>query len=1059
MDNKESDSADPASGLRQLIAEHGRTADPRIENFVRVASAVQRMRRRSSASDTDRITRSTALWTLLEVDNEVAAALTKGGIDKARLGRELSISAPPREAAGQVADLHEDFAWAVRGYLATRPAEERRPVVLADVASAIIRTGRDSRGLLPKRLNDLEVDYDVIMSELDRLIPTPAARERASAASPPQLSETMRSVAKELSTTATAHEITAFEVAQAIARRHPEYAGGLLGEVTLTIPPDAVSRTWSDWRADVAALYERAVLAETRHRVLSGRLFLIGLGYHDAALRNFLSDKGVWGPLVLEVDEAVAPATSRLRSVLQAVQFGYGYLSDQATGDDQLGIQGEVNAVCEVIVDPEVMPPLAVGLFGKWGTGKSFFMGKMRERIAERSRSPRDDDSDDGQLSVVQIRFNAWHYADTSLWASLAIEIFERLVDPEPVGDEERARWLLKHGDVRRDERQSLLTQLETYHEAKAALETEQSRLENEHRRAKERVAQAREQQREKIDSTTLTDVAGELAKDPEVVAAVGQVAKALALEPAAEELTTLGSELRTTGGYLASMWRLGSRKTLGVVLATVGVVLLLATTALILRGGWLAALATAAGSVGTVVVTALNVVRPAAQKVNDALAVVESAISTASAIKARLRSRRGREERALEMALAELDREITEATQAMVVLQEKIATTAAAADALSVGRRLYDFLTDRAVGYQKHQGVVGMLHRDFRFLDAQLRAYRADPGTTSTLPRIDRVVLYIDDLDRCPPAKVLEVLEAVHLLLALELFVVVVGVDPRWLRNSLRHQYQDLVTSSDPRTDPYMSAMPIEYLEKIFQIPFTLPAMEPHGYARLITSIAGPQAQSRPSEVTFADAAHPSPASETAGIDREPTRAPLDVQPGSSASGDVGDRVQLTRAEIEFAQQLGALVNSPRAAKRLMNTYRLIRATQHVDSRSRFLGGTDRVGEYQAVLTLLAVAAGYPAMADRLLVALQNDAPTNNIRLWSEFISELRPPGRGQPAGRLVPPDLTDTPIDDANRGKLIAWTNLYDALTARPTANGLDNIEPYQRWGRIVARFSFTL
>jgi hypothetical protein len=31
--------------------------------------------------------------------------------------------------------------------------------------------------------------------------------------------------------------------------------------------------------------------------------------------------------------------------------------------------------------------------------------------------------------------------------------------------------------------------------------------------------------------------------------------------------------------------------------------------------------------------------------------------------------------------------------------------------------------------------------------------------------------------------AKVVGVLEAVHLLLALELFVVVVGVDPRWLQ------------------------------------------------------------------------------------------------------------------------------------------------------------------------------------------------------------------------------------------------------------------------------------
>jgi hypothetical protein len=39
-------------------------------------------------------------------------------------------------------------------------------------------------------------------------------------------------------------------------------------------------------------------------------------------------------------------------------------------------------------------------------------------------------------------------------------------------------------------------------------------------------------------------------------------------------------------------------------------------------------------------------------------------------------------------------------------------------------------------------------------------------------LPAIDRIVLYVDDLDRCPPPRVVEVLEAVHLLLAGRLFV-----------------------------------------------------------------------------------------------------------------------------------------------------------------------------------------------------------------------------------------------------------------------------------------------
>jgi hypothetical protein len=238
---------------------------------------------------------------------------------------------------------------------------------------------------------------------------------------------------------------------------------------------------------------------------------------------------------------------------------------------------------------------------------------------------------------------------------------------------------------------------------------------------------------------------------------------------------------------------------------------------------------------------------------------------------------------------------------------------------------------------------------------------------------------------------------------------------------------------------------MPIEYLEKIFQIPFTLPAMEPRGYARLITSIAGPRASSTPSEVTLPPPTPRAPVTESSGVDRAPTRAPLVVQPGSSASGEAGERIQLTRTEIEFAQRLGALVRSPRAAKRLMNTYRLIRATRHVDSRSRFLGGADRAGEYQAVLTLLAVAAGYPAMVDRLLVALEEE---NELHGWPDFVRELSPVS---PPGRHVPADLSDP-------AKLATWTNLYEGL-AGLTGNELADLEPYQRWGRVVARFTFTL
>jgi hypothetical protein len=102
---------------------------------------------------------------------------------------------------------------------------------------------------------------------------------------------------------------------------------------------------------------------------------------------------------------------------------------------------------------------------------------------------------------------------------------------------------------------------------------------------------------------------------------------------------------------------------------------------------------------------------------------------------------------------------------------------------------------------------------------------YEGSPGVPP--PPVSRIVLYIDDLDRCPEDKVLDVLRAVHLLLAFPLFVVVVAVDPRWVARCLRNALGASLAA------PGISASELEtlggastaadYLEKIFQIPLWL--------------------------------------------------------------------------------------------------------------------------------------------------------------------------------------------------------------------------------------------
>src|SRR5262249_27232999 len=107
-----------------------------------------------------------------------------------------------------------------------------------------------------------------------------------------------------------------------------------------------------------------------------------------------------------------------------------GFTSDTvATGaGDPLAIAADVRGFARLICLEQAKPPLSVCIFGEWGSGKSSFMERLQYEIEEVVRSEKQRSQDNAARrnsalrfveNVVQIRFNAWHYADANLWASL----------------------------------------------------------------------------------------------------------------------------------------------------------------------------------------------------------------------------------------------------------------------------------------------------------------------------------------------------------------------------------------------------------------------------------------------------------------------------------------------------------------------------------------------------------------------------------------------------------------------------------------------------------------
>jgi KAP family P-loop domain len=258
--------------------------------------------------------------------------------------------------------------------------------------------------------------------------------------------------------------------------------------------------------------------------------------------------------------------------------------------------------------------------------------------------------------------------------------------------------------------------------------------------------------------------------------------------------------------------------------------------------------------------------------------------------------------------------------------------------------------------------GIVSRVRRALEQLNEVVKSHQdADDAP-------QRVVFYIDDLDRCRAEQVVRVLEAVHLLLAFDRFVVVVGVDTRWLETSLMSFYDEQLRANrddsggQHRAAPDPRATVRDYVEKIFQVPIQIPRLtidEGGTFARLIDTLSPVAASDQAQEVErTADAIL---------YDNLPPIEPLDLTvPEPERFHEAVARAQLSAKEVGLLKQLGPLAGrSPRAVKRLLNLYRLLRATRTGSRLTEFLEGSSVSGnwpDYPGIQLCLAVEVGLPA-------------------------------------------------------------------------------------------------
>ena len=110
------------------------------------------------------------------------------------------------------------------------------------------------------------------------------------------------------------------------------------------------------------------------------------------------------------------------------------------------------------------------------------------------------------------------------------------------------------------------------------------------------------------------------------------------------------------------------------------------------------------------------------------------------------------------------------------------------------------------------------LTHGDLAEIAGIVRDYSTNGGRGRKPP----IIIMLDDLDRCPPDRLVEVLEAVNLFLVDLPVVTVFGVDSKVIRHAVAEQYNFML--GDEATHREKEDYGRFFLEKIIHIPFQLP-------------------------------------------------------------------------------------------------------------------------------------------------------------------------------------------------------------------------------------------
>mmetsp|Transcript_27114 Transcript_27114/g.45937 ORF Transcript_27114/g.45937 Transcript_27114/m.45937 type:complete len:1130 (-) Transcript_27114:1998-5387(-) len=632
---------------------------------------------------------------------------------------------------------------------------------------------------------------------------------------------------------------------------------------------------------------------------------------------------------------------------------------DHATGKDLLGVLDEANAIAETITFKDLQLPFVVGIIGGWGSGKSFTYNLIKERLKEIQKYDLTDENFKKKFPYVGhiflVTFDVWTFAKGNLWSSLMYRILTELNDQLDLEDTVTPEFIKRGVSVL-----ELLDEFTTSGERKylaeavkkksvqgkirkwnpsggniteALIDATNSNYDNEVKDLVEKKQRLHEVTVKKKQELAWRDVtAGKITKIlPEIQKLLKDAydqAKKHPDEPGSQTVKFAMDKLERwegISGWFMKCWELIQAGKWTPVWFTVFLSSIIIAVVLPLVLDKAGAALTALGPLLSSLFAKFNDAREKLQSAQDVITKVASEMhldeevlreALRAANEAQSGSNTNDEENPQEI-IQELNAEINS-------LERRIW--------LKKGEPLNKVVKDRvgSSNYEEHLGVVHQAQVDLkRISDAML-------SNKKIFPRGDpRIVLFIDDLDRCPPKKVVETLEAVQLLVNTNLFVVVLAIDTQYVTLCLEDHYKDVL---HPKRHP----SGLDYIEKIIQLPYRVPPIgNEHMELYLQDQMNAKKKETRElseKEEESSKRARPNDDNQSPGQPDEKTpllpgyinvdEATIDEEaPAKLAVAIPTEELDFTWEELQLLKDACVLSGvGPRAGKRLVNVFKLMK-------------------------------------------------------------------------------------------------------------------------------------